>query len=1024
MSRDLIEVELSTKASQRQYYWWLGGLFGAVAIACYFFTGWRANQLVRQGADALNRGEIAAATERAERAVQISPNFAPGWKLLVESASRSSRLDRACDALERFAELQPAEGGGLALHMGRKWMHENRIRNAARALKISEKLNYEARLSLQLQERIAAVTGHPRETVRCILEMVKRELLPPVQRRSQAAVSQFADMRQPLPFTKDDLLLVSSLFPFTVEPIRLEAILRADPSYKSPLLAKAIVPAHTERIDFAEQILLEITQAHPDDLEAQGTLAELYAVYFPQKFLAWHSKLPAAANDDAVIWSARGKWLSEVGKTELAVRCLHESLLREPELITTTALLGQLLKSINELELGTAFAERSQHLQRVLDLNGRMKESRGEEFVLPMIEELEKTGRLWEAWGWSALYKQDVNPTDSWNNAQLARLKSRLSPEIPRTIAGSLPGGNFPWNRYPLPDWSSMESLGRKTSPPERIDRGAIRFEDQAEPSGLSFRFISTYDPAQGRRIYESMGAGVAVLDYDLDGWPDLYFPQGRGLPLEGADGPSDQLFRNIQGNAFANVTDVSGVHEPTYSQGVAAGDFDNDGFPDVYVANLGRNRLYRNHGDGTFSDVTNAAGLKQTAWTVSCAIADLNGDGSPELFDVNYLQGKELLSKVCRDANNHPVVCRPTAFEPALDTVSISMGDGRFQEKQAECGLDLPRGMGLGLVVADFNGDRRPDIFVANDMTPNYLLINQQTRPDQPLSFIDEALLRGVAFDFDGLAQACMGVALADINRDGQPDLLVTNFFDESNTLYLSQPGGFYTDSTLRSGLREPSIEMLGFGTQFFDADQDGYPDLVVMNGHVDRHMKDPYEMKPQLFRGLPDSRFVELFGRDAGKLFDQPRLGRGLATFDWNRDGRMDFVATDLEGPVLLGVNQTEPTGKSIRLRFVGTQSSRDAIGTRVIVTVSDGDQRVAQLSAGDGYEASNERVIEIGVGDVNVIQRIEVQWPSGINSTGTNIATATDWVIIEGRDDWVPRQVYRGTADQPAERPLIKD
>ena len=203
------------------------------------------------------------------------------------------------------------------------------------------------------------------------------------------------------------------------------------------------------------------------------------------------------------------------------------------------------------------------------------------------------------------------------------------------------------------------------------------------------------------------MGAGVAVLDFDMDGWPDLFFAQGSTSPAGTPQGPSDALYRNQSGNRFEDVTQFTRIHETSYSQGAAAGDYNNDGFPDVYVANFGRNRLYRNNGDGSFTDATDEAGLKQSFWTVSCAIADLNGDGMPELFDVNYAQGKDLLTRTCPDSKGHHKVCRPTFFDPVPDTVSDNLGDGNFLERQSEAGLDLPLGMGLGLVVADFNGDR-----------------------------------------------------------------------------------------------------------------------------------------------------------------------------------------------------------------------------------------------------------------------------------------------------------------------------
>ena len=478
-----------------------------------------------------------------------------------------------------------------------------------------------------------------------------------------------------------------------------------------------------------------------------------------------------------------------------------------------------------------------------------------------MIDELEQTGRWWEAWGWSVVYEKSVRPGK--NDPVLLR-KERLGSHLkrggPRTKPGQLPGEQSEWNKYPLPDWSQLSP--NSMSPPTVLDEDPteIRFTDQSELAGLDFRYINTASQKSGHKIYETMGAGVAVLDFDLDGWPDLYFAQGKPLPLTSVNGPSDALYRNLQGVGFEAVTEMAGVVEMSYSQGVTVGDYNNDGFPDVYVANLGRNRLFCNQGDGTFTDVTELAGISQTAWTVSCAMADLNGDGWPEIFDVNYCQEQDFLTATCYDEYRRPIVCRPTMFDAALDTISLNLGDGRFQELQTEAGLDLPLGMGLGLVIGDFNDDSLPDVFIANDMTANFLLINETAGKGQLPHFRDEAFLRGVALDFNGLAQACMGIASADINRDGNLDLFVTNFARESNTLYLSQPGGNYEDQTQVAGLREPSFEPLGFGTQFLDADRDGRPELIVMNGHIDEFLNEPYRMKAQIFRLRDDGNLSKL--------------------------------------------------------------------------------------------------------------------------------------------------------------------
>ena len=936
------------------------------------------------GQAAFDRNEFVEATKQAERVVALRPESESAWRLLADSASQAGQIDRALEALSKYAELRPDIAGELGLKLGIRWMDENRTAPAIKALKLTEQLKVNALEAISLQERIAAVTGHPRETVRCIIELLKRDA-----------------------FSRGDMLIVTAMLPGLGDVGRLDAIIKADPANKAPLLARALQEISLNHVAEAERLLLEIIAAHPDDREAFCTLGELYAVSLPAKFLDWHARVPQPWTDDARVWSARGKWLSQAGEQETAIRCLYEALGREPEQLATTAQLGQLLKARGELPLGTAFSERAARLQAVVDLNRRLNEPRANEYYWPMIRELEATGRLWEAWGWCLIHERASLPRSAEIAACMQRLRPQLNFQLPRTRPNSLPGSDQSWERFPLPDWSkiaaSVGATGERPVQPQSI----IRFEDRAAPAGLDFRYVNSYSPAEGRKIYETMGAGVAVLDFDGDRWPDLYLPQGApsatGAVGQGRAGPSDRLYRNRQGERLVDVTDLSGIQELSYSQGVAAGDFDCDGFQDVYVANLGRNCLYRNNGDGTFSDVTELAGIQQQAWTVSCAIADLNGDGLPELFDANYAQGADLFTRVCPDASGRKLVCRPTVFEAALDTVRSNRGDGTFEELQASAGLDLPQGMGLGLLVADFNSDNRLDLFVANDMTANYLLMNEQAVAGQPPRFQDEALLRGVALDQFGLAQACMGVASADLNRDGALDLFVTNFAQESNTLYLSQPGGLYLDQTQSARLREPSFAMLGFGTQFVDADNDGWYDLVVLNGHIDDFGNEPYRMKPQFFRGGGDGHFVELFAPEVGPLLDQLRLGRGLALLDWNRDGRDDFVATDLEEQVTLAENQSATKHRSLRIRLIGTESSRDAIGAKVRVTVSPGVERYGQLTAGDGYESSNERVLSLGVGEREVVDRVEITWPSGSITRRDGVPVDREWLVIEGKTEW---------------------
>ncbi|HQX50915.1 MAG TPA: FG-GAP-like repeat-containing protein [Planctomycetaceae bacterium] len=957
----------------------VAGLLLALVVAVIFWIslGKSADQFEAEGRAALGRRDLSLAEESFEQAVKASPDRLSAWKLLADAACRNGQIDRSYEALQVVARLAPDDANSLCLQLGGRWMANNRIQPAIRALQLATVASPQPPQPYRLLAQIYGVIGYRQEVTHCLVELLKRK-----------------------EFTRNDLIVLSSINPSLDDPQRLELIMKADPADKSPLMPLAMQALDKNDIAGAKRYLSEITTADPENMEAQSSLGEIYADFQPDQFLDWHARLLPAAEKNARIWLARGKWLNSIDASASAVRCLHEAVVREPENLSAVTLLGQLLKSEGDLELGNAFTERGRRLQRIIDLNERMNDPRADEFVLPMIEELEAAGRLWEAWGWCVVYEQLMPRPNAMVHAARQRLEPQLRFELPRTNRMTLPGIDADWNRYPLPVWSQLNSRPTESSGIAPQNSSTIHFEDRSEYAQLDFRYVNTKSQEHGHKIYETMGAGVAVLDYDHDGWPDLYFPQGKPLPLDNVDGPSDALYRNQRGERYLTVTDSAEIHETTYSQGVAAGDFDNDGFTDIYVANLGRNTLYHNNGDGTFQDITDEAGIQQHVWTVSCAIADLNGDGLPELFDANYVQGHELLTATCYDQNHRSVVCRPTVFDPVLDTVCLNRGDGQFQELQDEAGLNLPQGMGLGLVIADYNDDDRLDVFIANDMTANFLMINDSGEPGESLRFHDEAFLRGVALDVNGLAQACMGVGCEDVNRDGRQDLFITNFARESNTLYLSQPSGLFQDETQQAGLREPSFDPLGFGTQFLDADRDGWSDLVVMNGHIDQFVDEPFQMKAQVFAGQTDGRFIELNGLQAGSLFDVLRLARGLARIDWNRDGRTDFVATDLEKPVLLAENTSENGNHSLRLKLVGTASNRDAIGAKVKALVSNGDERMCQLTAGDGYESSNERLIEIGVGAAESVVLVVVRWPSGTVSRFENVSCDRQWLAVEAR------------------------
>jgi tetratricopeptide (TPR) repeat protein len=752
----------------------------------------------------------------------------------------------------------------------------------------------------------------------------------------------------------------------------------------------------------AEPLLREAIRLKPELIEAHVRLGRLLVDREPSGVPAWQRSLPAQAESHPDVWITRGQWSQHVGQTRAAIRCFGKAATLDPNLRIAHYQLSQLLADSEFTGAAGEFAERSRLLQELAAIMNQLSLNRGDGPTMGTASEvLEQLGRHWEAYGWCQL-QIAAGSGDASVRLRMERLSVKLTSKLLMTDPNSNPAISLDFLTFPLPEWPAPneKSLPARLSPD--TDSGSqIQFVDRAAESGLRFTYFNADDPdVVGTRMYEFSGGGIGVLDYDADGLPDLYLTQGCTWPPDTESTVHrDRLFRNLGDGGYRDVTNNARLGDGWFSQGVAIGDLNNDGYPDIYVANIGRNRLYHNNGDGTFRDVTNHAGLSGQQWTTSCLIADLDGDQSPDIYDVNYLKGDDLFDRLCQ-VDGRKRACAPGVFSAERDRIYLSQGEGRFHEVTGITAAVLnPPRAGLGIVASDMDGSGRLSLFVANDVAANAFLINETSAGGGELILRENALLAGLAFDREGRAQACMGIAAEDIDGNGLLDFFVTNYYEEANSLYLQTAPGVFIESSHVAGLYDASFRQLGFGTQFLDGDLDGWTDLVVANGHLDdfQYLNIPFRMKPQFFSNRGDGRFRNPPQQTSGDYFDRELLGRSAATLDWNCDGRPDFAVLHLETPAALLTNETQRTGRWLKIRLQGVLSARDAIGSTVTLRCGD---RVwtRQLTAGSGYQASNEKMLLFGVSDCEKIDRLIVRWPSGIRQTFDDIKPNRELTIIE--------------------------
>ncbi len=553
---------------------------------------------------------------------------------------------------------------------------------------------------------------------------------------------------------------------------------------------------------------------------------------------------------------------------------------------------------------------------------------------------------------------------------------------------------------------SLLFAVGNPASQNSKNSKPIAYFTDKAKEAGLTMMNVFGGENTK-KYIIETTGTGVAIFDYDNDGWPDIFIVNGtklEGFPAGKA--PTNHLYHNNHDGTFTDVTEKAGLAHTGWGQGVCVGDYDNDGWEDLYVTYYGKNILYHNNGNGTFTDVSDKAGVAGSgkAWGTGCAFVDYDRDGHLDLMVANYVDFDLSAAPAPGDRptciwKGVPVMCGPQGLPGAKNILYHNRGDGTFEDVTAKSHIDQTTGhYAFSVTTFDFDDDGWPDIFVACDSTPSILYHNNRDG-----TFTDVAITAGAAFNEDGRAQAGMGSTLADYNGDGRLDIFKTNFSDDTATLYRNNGDGTFDDVTYAAGLGL-NTQYLGWGTMFLDFDNDGWPDLLLVNGHVypevdSQHLGSSFQEPRILYHNNGDGKFTDI-SATAGPGITQPISSRGLAIGDLWNDGRISAVVSNMNAPPSLLVNQVRTPNHWVAFRTIGAKSNRDGIGARIRMKAG-ARTFIDEVRSGSSFISNNDMRVHfgLGAGAASKIDWVEVRWPSGLLEKFENVSIDSIHTIKEG-------------------------
>lgn len=962
----------------------------------------------------LRRGNVAAAAQQVDAALLRTPEDPELLSIAGDVAVARGDATRAVELYELALAGAETPDAGVLLKLGQEYMNVGRPFESIRVLK-------------------AAVEAYP-EVVDYRMKLVGMQMVVGLEFESRQQLQWLVQRGNG---GLNLLIVLSDLSrPQTVESTCNYA-LKTYPADLRPNYSLARLPAYHSEWKKVLELLAPVVKQHPDFVPGQALYGRaLYELERTSELSEWFIGVPSGIESQPQYWLTMGGVAEQNGNLPMAARAYWKATLLDENSGEALLKLSVTLAQLDQPDNARRLAERAAGITALRDgVDSLLSwKNNSQSDAVKIARGLEALGRRWEATAWlQAAFRMNQNPQQDLASVYKS-VRSNLTGATPWQIPELAVTKQIDLSDYPQPIWLEAGSISPVV--PDRAGSPAMRFANQAAERQLvhTCRLNRSADEGGGLTIYQSGAGGVGVLDFDLDGWPDLCLTSIDGTPMKNDSSPN-RLFRNLDG-VFSEVTESKAAGGRGFSQGLAVGDYDADGFPDLFVANIGRNQLLRNNGDGTFSDVTQQVALNDEAWTSSAALADLDGDGLTDLFQLGYCETEKALQQLCVDAElKEPRSCAPLAFAAQKDRVWRGTADGEYVDVTSDWLSRHESGRGLGIVVGALDDRPGVDVYVANDMTANHYWSRGEgtwegdsatagdaadrnaTESDsggggdgirRPIvrddfKFSEQASIRGLAVNERSLSQASMGIAAGDADQDGDLDFLLTHFSGDYNTFYEQVASGVWADRSKRVGMIEPSQAMLGYGTQWIDADNDGTPELVVANGDIDdfTHRSRLYQQPAQLFQRQEGGMWGLAKSNSLGDYFEREHLGRAVAKLDANRDQKPDLVITHLFEPIALLVNETKTDHPQCRFFFVGTKSGRDAIGARVTLQC-EGGNRVGHLLAGDGFQCSNERCVSFGLGTQSEPCKVVVDWPDGTRESFGKHELSGDYLVIQGSQE----------------------